>query len=652
MKIIVPTSIKTTFKLYLLSIFVFSFFRMILYITNWDKIFDFGGNFSTLTFLQSIFMGIRFDIVVSGYLLLIPFFFLFIIEAINIKNKLINSIIFGIIYIIYFPSLLICAADVPYFNHFFARFSISAFQWTENPDFMFKMIIQEPSYILIIFPFIVIYYTFTVVGNKIADVHLKSQAGRPVFLSTIFAVLFILLMVLGIRGRIEEKSPIRIGTAYFSNNPFLNMAGLNPVFVFIRSFYDSQKKENQYLNLIDESEAIENVRKFLSINDNNKFSSDYPIARIINPDSTTSKKFNIVLVIMESMSAQKMSYFGNKQNLTPFLDSIAKKGIFFNKIYTAGIHTYNGIFSTLFAFPALFGQHSMEDSRMVKYNGISHTLKKHNYYTTFFTTHDGQFDNVEGFLYHNYFDKVYTQKDYPSEKIMSTLGVTDDYLFEYAVNEIDKFHTNNKPFFVSIMTASDHGPYIIPKYFKPKSKEIKEQIVEYADWSIQKFIKSSETKDWFDNTIFVFVADHGGLIEPLTYEMPLSYHHTPLIFYAPKLFLGNKIIDKIGGQIDVFPTIMGLLNLPYINNTMGIDLLNNNREFIYFSADEKLGVLSDDFYLIINKQTGGSLFDYKNNSTHNYTNEYAKLAKIMEIYAYSHLQTYQYLLKKDKIFIK
>ncbi len=649
MKFKIPANIKTTSKLYLLSIMAFTIFRILLFITNIEKIYSMDGQLDFSNVLMSFFMGLRFDIVVSGYLLILPYFLLSLIEFINYKKELFNKITFYLVYLLYMPAFLICAADIPFFNHFFSRFNISAFQWKENPDFMFKMIIQEPSYFLVIIPFVIVYYLFIRFAKKIEQVHNSSAQTKPIYITIVASIFFILIMILGIRGRIEEKSPIRIGTAYFSNNAFLNMAGLNPVFVFIRSYYDAQKKENRELQLMDDGLAIANVRKYLGINDNINGS---PIARYSNYDSATSKKFNIVLVIMESMSAGKMSTFGNPNKLTTFLDSISAKGLFFNKIYTAGIHTYNGIFSSLFSFPALYHQHSMEDSRMAKYNGISHTLKKHNYYTAFFTTHDGQFDNVEGFLYHNYFDKVYSQKDYPSDKIMSTLGVSDDYLFEFVNNEIDEIHKQSQPFFVSIMTASDHGPYIIPKYFKPKSSDIKSQIVEYADWSISKFIKLAENKEWFDNTIFVFVADHGSLIEPVVYEMPLNYHHTPLIIYAPKLFLGNKIVDKIGGQIDIFPTLMGLMNLPYINNTMGIDLLKQNREFIYFSADNKLGVLGDEFYLIINNQTGDALYDYQNNSTHNYISEYPQLAERMKIYAYSHLQTYQYLLKNKKHFIE
>ena len=103
------------------------------------------------------------------------------------------------------------------------------------------------------------------------------------------------------------------------------------------------------------------------------------------------------------MSAAKMGRYGSKDNLTPSLDSLALQGLCFDNIYTAGIHTYNGVFGTLFSFPALAMQHPMKASNMLKYNGIAATLKQYDYQTVYFTTHDGQFDNVEGFLYHNSF---------------------------------------------------------------------------------------------------------------------------------------------------------------------------------------------------------------------------------------------------------
>ncbi len=191
---------------------------------------------------------------------------------------------------------------------------------------------------------------------------------------------------------------------------------------------------------------------------------------------------------MESMSAAKMERHGNTKHLTPFLDSLSHNSYYFENIYTAGIHTFNGVFSTLFSFPAIYRQNPMKESTMFKYNGIGHTLRKNGYSTTYFTTHDGQFDNIEGFLRANDFENIITLADYPSEEAKTTLGVPDDFMFEFSMPVIDKLYKENKPFFVAFMTASDHGPYYLPDYFKPKNQNIKDQMVEYADWSLRKLV--------------------------------------------------------------------------------------------------------------------------------------------------------------------
>jgi phosphoglycerol transferase MdoB-like AlkP superfamily enzyme len=524
-----------------------------------------------------------------------------------------------------------------------------ALQWIDNPVFVFKMIVQEPRYYLITVPLIIVLIIFYKTLKKIFSSYTKNELPKPnLALHISFSILFLLLMLIGIRGRVEIKSPIRIGTAYFCNNSFLNQAGLNPVFTFITSYLDNINPQNKYLNLMDEEEAINNVQKYFNIS-GKEF--DSPIARLVKPTITNSEKPNIIIVIMEAMSAAKMGRYGSKDNLTPSLDSLALQGLCFDNIYTAGIHTYNGVFGTLFSFPALASQHPMKASNMLKYNGIAGTLQSHGYQTLYFTTHDGQFDNAEGFLYHNNFERVYTKSDYPPEKILSTLGVPDDYLFDFVNVKLDDAYVQQKPFMAAILTASDHGPYIIPEYFKPQPNELTKQIVEYADWSIGKFISSASKKNWFENTIFVFIADHGAAISPI-YEMPLNYHHSPLIIYSPSIIEQPIVVSHVGGQIDVFPTIMGILNFSYINNTLGIDLLREQRPYIYFSADDKYGVLSDSLLLIVNNQGKESLFRYKENDEKNRIVENQAVANEMKQYAASNMQTAQSIVKKNKQFIK
>jgi len=347
---------------------------------------------------------------------------------------------------------------------------------------------------------------------------------------------------------------------------------------------------------------------------------------------------------MESMSAARMKHFGSKKQLTPFLDEIATAGYFFENIYSAGVHSHNGIFSTLYSFPSIYHERHMNDVS-TKYNGMPTALKKNGYSTIFFTTHCANYNNMRSFLTTNDFDKIIEQNNYPANRIVNTWGVTDDFMFEFAIPILNK---QQSPFFATFLTTSNHGPYYVPSYFKSSQKKIKERAVEYSDWSLRKFVKLASTQEWFDNTIFIFIADHGAVVDNI-YSMPLNYHHVPLIMYAPKIIKQPEIFDNIGGQIDVFPTTMHLLGLPYVNNTMGINLFSERRPFIYFSSGHvfKYGVISDSFYLIVSKDKD-ELYHYRRRDVTNRINQYRSVAEEMKNYAKVNYQTSQYVISNKK----
>ena len=629
-------------KIYTLVLSIFSVFRIILFLTELNRINLNEDNIWTIFY--AFIMGIRFDIVISGYILFLPALLILLQDIFNKSFKAINKFIFYWTFLLFTISFSISAADIPYFNQFFSRFSIGAFEWMENYQFVFSMLTQEPKYFLITIPLIILVIIFFKILKRIIPTK-KNENHSHLITRIIFSILILGLIFIGMRGRIQKKSPIRIGTAYFSTNPFLNQLGLNPVYTLMRSYLDSKKENNKAIQLIDTQLAIGNVQKALNINHQD---FDSPIARRVLSDSTQNK-YNVVLIIMESMSAGKMGRHGNTNNLTPFLDSLSYNSLYFENIYTAGKHTFNGIFSTLFSFPALYRQHPLK--KISKYNGISSVLKNHGYTTTYFTTHDSQFDNVEGFLRANDFENIISQSSYPIEAVKTTLGVPDDYMFDFSLPIIDKLHSEDKPFFVTFMTASDHGPYYIPDYFQAKNSDVKQQIVEYADWSLKKFIDKSREKEWFPNTIFIFIADHGAPINA-HYDISLDYHHSPLIFYAPEILKKNQSVNKIGGQIDIFPTTMGILNLPYINNTLGINLLKSSRPYIFINDDDKVGILDNEFLLIFKKENKSKLYKYKDFDKTDYIDSYPNKAIEMEEYAKSNMQTFQYMLLNNKQYIE
>jgi phosphoglycerol transferase MdoB-like AlkP superfamily enzyme len=453
---------------------------------------------------------------------------------------------------------------------------------------------------------------------------------------------------LGIRGRIAQKSPIRVGTAFFSNYPFANQLGLNPMFVFMRSCLDYSDNKAQIIRLMDDKKAVENAVRYLKTGkDTTNF--DSPIARLISPVQEPAK-LNIIIVLMEGLSANYLKCTGNPQGLTPFLDTLCRQSYFFDHLFSAGNHTMNGIYGTYYSFPALLRQHPMNWVVMPEFTGIPKVLQDNGYTNVFFTTHDEQFDNMAGFLTANSFHRIVSQKDYPSSQVRSTLGVPDHYMFEFAMPIINQLHQSQKPFFVTMLTGSNHMPIIIPDDipFKPKSSSPEKQVIEYSDWSLRHFIELASKELWFDNTIFVFTSDHGAPIVNGDYDMPLAYHHDPLLIYSPK-HLKPALSSCIGGQIDIFPTIMGLLNIKYVNNTMGIDLINESRPYIYFSADDRIGCVDKEFFYIYHVEDGSEgIYRYHTLDKNNYISQYRANADSMKNYAFSMMQASQWMISNKK----
>ncbi|MFL5754275.1 MAG: LTA synthase family protein [Bacteroidia bacterium] len=649
-----PFSVRYIFSVYIVGILFFSLFRLVLLFTNFHELN--GVPDAGVLTAKALFMGFRFDTVVSGYFLALPLTALIVAELsgkLSLKLMKITAVYLSLLYC---TAFFACAADIPFYANFNTRLNITVLNWTSSPLFMIKLVVQEWSYLIYFFLFIAVLFVYRFLIRRVNRHFWEEVKGtyfvfnrRIFFIKLEISLLAALLLFIGIRGRIAQKSPIQVGTAYFCNYSFPNQLGLNPMFTFLRSYIESKKERNKSLHLMEDQIAMKNVQAWLGI-DKGKVNSSFPIARKSVQRDTTLPKYNVVLVIMESMSANYMQRFGEKKKLTPVLDSLADSGYSFDHFYSAGIHTFNGIYSSLYAFPALMAKHTMEGSVIPEFTGLPKTLRDNGYSTVYFTTHDDQFDNVAGFLSANNFERIVSQKDYPSSEVVSTLGVPDHYMFGFSVPLLNKMSERGKPFFATFMTATNHGPFIVPEKipFKPHYKGEREPCVEYSDWAIGQFLKQAQKQSWFTNTLFVFVADHGAPHERNVYDMPLSYNHVPLILYAPQILKEKKVINNVGGQIDIYPTVCGLLNLDYMNNTMGQDLLRGKRPYMYFSADDKIGVIdTSDFYTWYSDGRE-SMYHFPSSSLTDLLTSKRGKADSMRIYAQSMLQATQWLINAKK----
>lgn len=594
--------------LYLLTIHIgallfFFLFRFILFVSTGHQ---FSGNIQNNIALQAIafIKGVWFDNVIACYVLLLPLVVLWVAGICNYTAKWLYRSTAAYFITLYSLAFIISAANIPYFSYFFKTINSSIYNWFGYGATTAGMIFGETSFYFPIFLGLVsilisgwgitassaYFYRLSIkVPNTVSSIQRIS-----VFIT---GVACIGLCLFGIRGRMGYN-PIKVSQAYYCEDPFLNQLGVNPVFNLLTSTLDDNRKENRYLHLMPEQEAIEEVQQLLGRKGITQIS---PIAREIKQSADTTTFRNVVLIFMESMSANLMESFGSNKSLTPFLDSLYHQSLSFSHFYSSGIHTNHGMYSTLYSFPAIMKRNAMKGSVIPVYSGLPTILKDNGYQNLFFMTHESQYDNMNAFFRTNGFDEIYAQENYPAEKVVNSFGVQDDFLYQYALPILNKKATSGRPFFTVLLSISNHPPYIIPDYFKPHSDKPEDQIVEYADWSIKQFITEAEKQPWFDNTIFVLLGDHGKLVDSPESEIPQSYNHIPLMIYGKGI--QPEIRAQFGGQIDVAPTLLGLLNIGYIQNNFGINLLKEQRPCIFYTADNLIAAKDSSHLYIYSLRT-------------------------------------------------
>ena len=587
-------------------------------------------------------IGLHFDVVIICYFLLLPLILLFIISFSRKEIKIINRTVSIFVIFLFILSFLIFAIDIPWFNYNFSRINVAVFNWVETPGQMLGLAVSEISYLLFFAGFILFSVIFSllikVLRTKILEGKNEELLSRRFSYSrnVIWFIIIAYPFFLGMRGNI--KAPLKIVDACVSNNATLNQIGLNPVFTFIKSFKNK-------INVLDPQEAIKNTKEYFSISENSGF--DSPVARKVDADSVIGR-YNLVLVLMESMSADNLTRFGNNENITPHIDSLAKYGISFDNIWSAGKHTSNGIFSTLYSFPGIWSQPPTSNVERALFSGLPGELQNLGYRNWFFTTHDLSYDNLREFLFPNGMDTAIEVYTYPKEDVVGMYGVPDHVMFARGIKELNEFWMQRKPFFATFVTTSNHGPYVIPNGidFKAKQGSVDRQAVEYSDWAIGYFMKNASQQVWFDSTIFVFVADHGANLGNNKFDIPLSFHHIPFIIYCPKIKTQPESYKKLGGQIDVFPTVMHLFGNSYVNNTFGINLFEENRPYIYFTEDNKMVCLNDTYMYVFSKDKSEQLFLLNNPNEGNELGRERLKADDMKKYLFSMLQTSQWMIER------
>ncbi|WPP45455.1 LTA synthase family protein [Pseudomonas sp. AN-1] len=367
---------------------------------------------------------------------------------------------------------------------------------------------------------------------------------------------------------LDQQSPRGLG-----GNAYQRELASNGPYQFFAAFRNNELDYPQFYPTLGMDKVASILREELQA-PNARFHAGEPLnirRQIDNPGPPA--RLNVVLVTIESLSARYLGSFGDSRGLTPNLDALRKDSLTFSNFYATGTRTDRGLEAITLSVPPTPGRSIVKRiGRESGYASLGQQLKAHGYDSVFVYGGRGYFDNMNAFFGGNGY-RIVDQSSVPDSEIhfANAWGMADEDLYAQAMKIADADHAAGKPFLLQLMTTSNHRPYTYPDgRIDITSGDGREGAVKYTDWAIGDFLAKARQKPWFDDTLFVFVADHcaGSAGKE---DLPVANYHIPLFIHAPK-WIQPREDGQLASQVDLAPTLLGLLGLDYQSTFFGRDL--------------------------------------------------------------------------------
>ena len=357
------------------------------------------------------------------------------------------------------------------------------------------------------------------------------------------------------------------------NSVARELAG-NGYYDFMRAFRNNDLDfKTFYATLPDYEAESANLAEFEKAQTSAVFSSQTGVINRRYIGRENSSRLNVVLVTMESMGAEYVGALGGKRGLTPVLDGLSEQSLFFTATYATGLRTVRGLEAVTLSIPPLPG-HAIPARRDNKnFQTLGSVLRSKGYDTIYLYGGYAHFDNMKDFFGGNGYE-VIDRTDIPRENISheTIWGVADEDLLGHAIKTFDARYALGKRFFGHVMTTSNHRPFTFPSgRIDIASGTGREGAVRYADWAIGDFLQKAAARPWFNDTVFVFIADHTSLGRGRVDLDPRNFH-IPFLIYSPQHVTPKKI-HYVNSQIDLPPTVLALLGVGYDSQFFGQDIL-------------------------------------------------------------------------------
>lgn len=512
----------------------------------------------------------------TGYICILPFS-LFLIKSIAIHfpiNKFIRIYTYVLIILLSFITI----ADLELYTAWGFRMDATPLEYFKTPKEMGATISTAPVFILLLI-FVLLAAAFIFIYKKYFNDFIDKRQAKMYFFDILFSAFLLALLFVPIRGGIQ-KIPMNQSDVYFSEKLFADHSAINLPWNIMFSILNKNNEKNPFDYFPEkESEAL--------------VKSLYNTGPLKIPSILSVEKPNIIIIILESYTAKWVGCLGGVPGVTPNLDKIAADGLLFTNIYAAGDRSEKGQVAVLSGYPnQAINSIIKTPDKTRQLPSINQQLKKAGYTSSYTYGGELEFANIKSYLVHIGIDRLVDKYSFPVAQRTTSWGVHDQYVFDRFGEDLKK---EKQPFFAALFTLSSHEPYDVPMkpHFPGKDETtLFKNSIYYTDSIIGGFIAKSKMEPWWQNTLVVFVADHG---HPLPGHEP---NDRPSKFRIPLIFSGGAlktkgIINNIGSQTDIATTILDQLKLPVDKFKWGKDLLDSSaKQFAFYSFNNGFGFVT------------------------------------------------------------
>lgn len=544
---------------------------------------------SLTDYLKVITHGLLLDCTVSGYLTAIPL--LCILISIWLPGAFYQKFLKGYFGVAALLIAAIFAVDVALYGYWGFRLDATLFFYLQSPADAMASVPVGTFFLQFLLFLIYAYGIFWVFKRFIIPLFpatpVRSRLGGTMIVLLLGGILFI-----PIRGGVTT-STANVGMVYFSKNQFLNHSAINPAFSLLASLSKQQDFAAQF-NFFPEEERQERYTALTQTNDTLPGNTE-------KRSLLTTDRPNILIILMESFTANAIEAVGGEPGITPNLNKLSQEGITFTNMYANSFRTDRGIVSVLNGYLA------QPTTSIMKYPAKSQTLPsiakslgEQGYTADMLYGGDINFTNMQSYFFSSGYSQITADRDFPLSSRLSKWGANDNITFTHLYESIRE-RDEKTPWLSTFLTLSSHEPFEVP-YHHLEDPYLNSMA--FTDSCIGSFIGQLKELPVWKNTLVVLVSDHG-------YRYPASLtDYEPRRFHIPMIWLGGAIkepaiIDTYANQTDLAATLLNQLNLPHDSFTFSRDILAPGYpEYAFYTFPNGFGFIDS---------TGISVYDNESN---------------------------------------